>query len=324
MSKDLFPTIIGQESIKSRLKFLLDNFGHSHYLNNILLLGCFGSGKSTIGLEIAKKLFEKKNPTKIKKLIKIHGGSLKEESDFFDLIVIPYLSENQEVTLILEEFHNVSEKVQQILLTVFENDNSNHITTYLYSGSEFSFDFTNISVIACSTDGQDIDKALASRFETIELETCNDNHIINILKRGLGKFSVAEELKEIIPQYVQKNPRAVMRLAGNIKSYLERENKNKLDILEWKQIKKGLQLNLFGLDNYQISILRLLKANPNSSLTKLSAMLSLNPSTVRTYYELPLLKLNLMNIKAGAGRQLGMNGHKYLERINKEEIEENS
>ena len=313
---DYFPEIIGQESIKSKLGFYIKNYSSSYYLPNLLILGQFGSGKTSLCRGMARYLKERDNPNKIKKLIEISGTSLQTEDDIFNILVIPYLK-NQFCTLFIDEVHNLDKEAQETLLKILGDieQSKNRINNYTYNGENYVFDFRKISIIAASTEPQKLLNTLTSRFEVLELDDYTENEIIQIFAKNLKNIHIDNGVFPKLIDSVKNNPREISRLADNICLYMKRENKHTLDSREWGQIYRELQLRPKGLNNIEVKILKILKNNPNSSLTKVASMLQLTPQATRAYHETYLLRLGLLNIKAGSGRSLSHLGHKYLDSI---------
>lgn len=316
--KPLFNNIVGQNSVKTKLEFLLANYQKTFYIHPILILGQFGGGKTTFAIELAKNLYDRDDPNKIKKLIKVHGVALQTVDDFFNSVVIPHLSGGC-ATVFCDEFHNVGKPVLEAFLTILETS-SGTTTSYIYNGTKIDFDFTKFSFIASSTESQKIPLTLSSRFEIVELEDYSNFQLAEIFRRALKKYTFDEEVIDEFIKSTKDNPREIQNLAKNVRDYLYRVEKTHLDLDLWKNIYKGLSLKPLGLNNLEIRILQTLKQCPNSSLTKLSAILGLSSTTIRQRHELQLLRLNLMQIKPATGRSLSNLGYKYLEDLDKDKI----
>jgi Holliday junction resolvasome RuvABC ATP-dependent DNA helicase subunit len=149
------------------------------------------------------------------------------------------------------------------------------------------------------------------------MDDYEDFELEKIFLKGLRKFSADSQILPKIIGHVKNNPRSVCNLAKNISDYLERQNKARLTLEDWPSLYHGLQLRPKGLDSIQIKILKILKKSPHSSLSKVASMLELTPSACRLHHELYLMKLGYINVKAGAGRSLSLDGIKYLHDLEK-------
>jgi len=203
-----------------------------------------------------------------------------------------------------------------MFLTILDTSETT-LNTYNYNGTVYDFDFTKISFLAGTTDIQKISNTLFSRFKKIELQDYEDYHLAQIFIKGLKQYSIEEEVIPDFLKMTKNNPREINNLARDIRNYLYAAGKTELTMKAWEEIKNGLSLKPMGLEAIEIRILEALKKCPNSSLTKLGAILGIDPPTLRQKYELALLRLNLMQIKPAAGRSLTVFGHKYLDELKK-------
>jgi Holliday junction resolvasome RuvABC ATP-dependent DNA helicase subunit len=315
--KDYFENIIGQDSIKARLTFFIENYRKTFRLPAILVLGGFGNGKTTICRSLCRQLFEKDNPSKIKLLLEVHGNEYQTKDDVMTKLVIPYLSEGC-YTLFVDECHAMGLDAQETFLKLIPDPNNpSNIAKYHYEGNDYQVNFNHVSVIMASTEGQELLGSFKSRFEILEMDEYEENDLQKIFLRGLNKFCADKEIVPKIITHVKNNPRAVANLAKNVSDYLQRENKNKLTIQDWPNLYHGMQLRPNGLDSIQIKIMKILKKHPHSSLSKVASMLELTPDACRRHHELYLMKLGYLNVKAGAGRSLSSAGIKYLQELDK-------
>lgn len=315
--EDYFDGIVGQDSAKTRLKFLLLNYKKTFRLPSVLVLGGFGSGKTILSRKICHYLFDKDSPNKIKLFIEIHGNQLQSEADVFDKLVIPFLSQGN-YSIFIDEIHCAGTAAQETFLKLLPNQGN--VTKYHYCGIDYEIDLTRHSFIAASTEGNQLLNTFISRFEVIELEEYENVHLEKIFQKNLNKPIDKEILNKII-EHVKNNPRAVYNLARNVHDYLIRENKKRLTMEEWSEIKHGLQLRPKGLDSIQIKIMKILQANPQgSSLGKIASMLELTPDATRKFHELYLMKLGYLNVRAGSGRTLSSTGYRYLADLDKDKI----
>ena len=316
--KQYFNEIIGQESVKARLRFFIHNYEKTFRLPPVLILGGFGNGKTSICRSLCKALKDKDNPSKIKLLLEVHGNEYQTKDDVMNKLVIPYLSEGN-YSLFVDECHAMGLDAQETFLKLIPDPNNpTNIAKYHFEGADYEVNFNKVSIIMASTEGQELLGSFKSRFEILEMDEYEDSDLEKIFLRGLKKFTTDNKILPKIIGHVKNNPRAVANLAKNISDYLQRENKNELTINDWPDIHHGLQLRPQGLDSIQIKIMRILKKHSHSSLSKVASMLELTPEACRRHHELYLMKLGYLNVKAGAGRSLSASGVRYLQDLDKE------
>ena len=78
-----------------------------------------------------------------------------------------------------------------------------------------------------------------------------------------------------------------------------------------------------GLENTELHVLKILKERGTCSLTNLSAVTGLSPNSIRSEFEMYLLKHGLMEVAQG-GRKLTQRGMDYLKSLDDNCSEEKS
>lgn len=317
MNENNFSEIIGQDSIKSRLNFFIQNYQKTYRLPAILMLGGFGNGKTSICRALCKSLTDK-DTGKIRLLLEVHGNEYQTKDDVMSKLVVPHLADGT-YTLFIDECHAMGLEAQETFLKLIPDPKDpNNIAKYHYDGNDYQINFNRVSFIMASTEGQELLGSFKSRFEILEMDDYEEDDLAKIFLKGLRKFTADNEIIPKIIGHVKNNPRAVANLAKNVSDYLQREEKKRLTMEDWPNLYHGLQLRPKGLDSIQIKIMKILKQYPHSSLTRVASMLELTPEACRRHHELYLMKLGFLSIKAGSGRSLSHTGHKYLEDLKKE------
>lgn len=310
----MFPNIVGQKSVLSKLKFFVELQQNTDIIPPILLTGARGCGKNSIAKQLCRNILSN---GETRPAIEVNCCSLKKESDFFEQVVNPYIL-NKNATIILDEFHAVKgTELTEMFLSIL-NPNDDYLNKYIYNGSEYSFDFRKIAFVFLTSEPDALPETLLSRLEVIQLEELNLQDLARIIQRNLRDIRADHKLLEEVASMARDNGRESQKLGQNIYRFLNKQKRKEFTYKDWIYIKNHLGIRKMGINNIEYKILKYLKHNGNSSLTKLSSALQLTTGATRRHFETFLLSKGLIEIGAPKGRSLSALGHKYLD----EEIEE--
>lgn len=310
---NIFPDVVGQRMALKRLKFIAEFQNKTGIFSPLMITGSRGSGKNKLSLSLAKTLKPTNSKDKHKNIIEVNCASIESEAEFFDQIVNRYISGGAEVSIILDEFHALSKtRLIDAFLSIW-NIQDGYITKYLYGGVEYLFDISKVSWIILTSEPNEIPETLLSRLEIIQLEDLSVRDLSKIIQRNLGDISLEDGLAEKIASYGRGNGRESFKLSRRIKEYLSVNDKKELTAADWQDIKAQLNLREMGISNVEHKILRYLRDNGDSSLTKLSSGLQLTGAATRGAFERYLLANNLIAIETGRGRCITNAGRRLLE-----------
>ena len=161
--QDYFEGLIAQDDIKETLTGFIDIYKDCSVLPHIFLTAPRGCGKTVFARKVGENLG--------KKFIEVNAGSIKNVKEFFHNIIIPHI-QNQDATLFLDEAHKLPKCVENCLLTILQEGKDN-TSEFEFEEYTYEFDFTRISVIAATTEPQNVFHALKDRFELVELDDKN-------------------------------------------------------------------------------------------------------------------------------------------------------
>jgi Holliday junction resolvasome RuvABC ATP-dependent DNA helicase subunit len=97
----------------------------------------------------------------------------------------------------------------------------------------------------------------------------------------------------------------------NVTQFAMRHNVHDIGHKEWDELKCVLGILPLGLENTELQVLKILRERGACSLTNLSAVTGLSSNSIRSEFELYLLKHGLMEVAQG-GRKITAKGDQYL------------
>lgn len=309
---DIFPNVIGQKSLKNKLKFYLDGYNKNHFLPNLGLWAERGKGKTFLATEIARKLIGASgNP---KPFIKINCVVYKNITQFFEDIIFPHIL-NREATLFLDEIGLLDDSIQGMLLSMLDTS-STDTTSIVYDGVTHYFDFKLLSVIAASTNPEKLCIPLRERFVRCELDDYTNNDIQHIIQKVAKGITFEDEVLPLIADTCRQNPRqTILRSKDIIQDCVNRDD-SKFNEINWFCLQETLEILPKGLTKKELAVLELLKEHSSVRLSHIAAKLGITSTSVQRDIEPYLIRLNLIKIDL-EGRKLTDAGEKLLEKIRK-------
>lgn len=310
---DYFPHIVGQERVKRRLSFRLNNYKATHLFPHSIIVSPKGYGKTLTARSIGKHLTQL-NSNSPRAFYEINCSTLKNVRQFFNTVIFPKVVE-KEVTLFLDEAANIPDEVGEALLTIL-NPNPDHKTSFSLDEHNIEFDFRKVTFLLASTDAQQLSTALLDRLERIELESYTYDELGKIVKKGCPEIQIDEDLLLEISQTLRGNARAAIKMGGDISEYCASKRKKRIYHKDWEEIKFHLGIYPLGISPIELRLLKILSKRPQgTSLTQLASMTGLTRDAVQRDFETFLLKNELLEINK-TGRNITRHGLKLLQVIN--------
>jgi Holliday junction resolvasome RuvABC ATP-dependent DNA helicase subunit len=314
IDKELFPNIVGQESVKRQLGFYIQGYNSTNTVPHMMFTAPRGCGKTMIAKAFARNLIDK-TTGKPKKFLELNCSTLKNVKQFFAQFVLPYMI-GRDLTILFDEASEIPKDVTMALLTITNPnvENRNRFTLEEYT---VDFDFTKLSFLFCTTEAQKVFHALMDRMERIDLEEYKYDELGEIVMRGLNGYRVDKDALRRISKVLRGNARGAQKMAQKLKLYMDGHAKKNLDGKDWKSLKYTLGILPLGLSKIELQLLNVLNARKECSLTFLAANTGLTKECIQRDYELFLQKQHLMEITTG-GRRLTSKGKEYVDELDKE------
>jgi len=312
MEQDIyFNDLIGQDKIKKQLSFYIDAHKKTKVIPHILFVAPRGMGKTMFARSMGKNLLNREG--KPKTFIEINASTIKNIKSLVNQVLIPFVID-KEATLFFDECHSFQRDVTNALLTIL-NNTSNNRTSFSFEDYTLEFDFSLLSVVMATTEGNAIFPPLADRLTRIEFDDFNKNDLSYIVKENIAKngLKIEDDALLDIASILRSNARSAVKISTDIKNYLHKENVKVLTLKGWEELKNILNILPFGLSKMEKRILEILKENGETSLTSLSAKLNMTKESLQKDCELFLLRHNFMSI-AQKGRIITKKGQDYLEK----------
>ncbi len=315
---DSLENFIGQQHI---VKVLLKEIAIAkaegkHHLDNILLFGNPGLGKSTLMRLIAKALgvrFEWMDCSQYRN----SQQSLKALQGF----LMKVARENEPVVIAFDEVHMLTDELQSSLLTLLESrvyvsppDVKGHITRIPIE--EFTF-------IAATTDDDKVlntikDRCLRLKFQMVDY-TSDELKQIYRTKVAAKGLTITEEAIEVCIPRSRGSIRYVNSFVEGLDRELYDENGKRLsthiDLAAALHFFEERGIDPIGLEKKDLEILRAIEEETSGVIgaETLSARVGLDPKKYASEYEPYLVKIGFISV-TGRGRSLTEKAREYLKK----------
>lgn len=305
-----FKNIVGQESAKRKLDFLLDSYKETCILPHLMVVGEKGCGKTMIARKVGENL-KGKIVRGVKPFYEINCSSLDSIESFLSQYFFLKL-EDKEGTVFFDEASELKRDIVMSLLTIL-NPNRENKNTLDYNGRRYLFDFSKQSFIFATTEPQKVFHALMDRCERIDLEPYTPTELGQIIKENI-QIPIDKHTLEIMSKVVRGNPRDAQKMAINLTNFINSKKIERFAEADWNSFKYSLGILPLGLNKNELQILKVLRENGASRLAHIAAKTGLTPSSIQRHFEIHLVRNNLVKIETG-GRQLTEDGKMYLEKL---------
>ena len=307
--ENYFEEMIGQEKTKRVLSFYIDAFEKSEILPHLFVVGQRGQGKTMLATQVAKNL-RSKTLGRVKPMLTINCSTLKNVRQFVEDIALTYIRD-QHITVFFDEAHEMPESVQTCLLTIL-NPNKHNRNTLRFDDYNIEFDFTKVSFIFATTDPQKVITPLKDRCKMVHMEEYGYGELAEIVEANSEEVTYDPVVLKEIASTCRGNARnATLMAKDNVTQFAMRHNIHDIGHKEWDELKCILGILPLGLENTELQVLKILRERGACSLTNLSAVTGLSSNSIRSEFELYLLKHGLMEVAQG-GRKITAKGDQYL------------
>ncbi len=310
---DYFPAVIGLDRTKKKLSFFLDSYKKTRTIMPILFQAAKGTGKTLLARQIARHLTSAGSPQP-KTFLELNCSSIRNKTQFITQILLPYFVD-KEVTVFLDEAHELPRGVSDLLLSILDPDRTKNVVRV--EESEIEFDTTKHSWLFATTNPEKMIPALKDRFEVISLEPYTPEELGEIVRFHGGDFNIDVALLPEIVSVLRGNPRQAMLMVKKMRAQLQRRGRRSLfGRKDWVELKDQLDILPLGLNRLEIQILQFLREREETSLTNLSAKTGISKEALQREFESYLLKHSLIEIMP-RGRSITRKGLDILREIEK-------
>jgi Holliday junction resolvasome RuvABC ATP-dependent DNA helicase subunit len=309
MSETYFPNIIGQNTVKKALGFYIDGYQSTGVIPHLMFTAPRGCGKTTMATAMAKNLTKDGS---IKPLITLNCSTIKSLKQFFNMIVIPHMIDT-DATVLFDECSELPKDVTMALLTI-TNPNPQNRNEFSYEDYNVTFDYSRLSFMFATTEGQSIFHALMDRMERIDLEEYKLDELGKIVMLGLEGYTVESKTLEQLSTVLRGNARAGQKMAAKIRLYCNSKGSTHFDKGDWGELKDKLGILPLGLTIQELNLMRYMARKKATRLTELAAITGLSKGAIQKDYEMYLSKMGLMEIQP-EGRSLTTKGLEYLNEL---------
>ena len=286
-----------------KLKFFVDS-DSSTPIPNLLFTGSQGLGKTFMADKVAKALG--------RELVEINCSTVETTKNFIEDLLWKRVAGNISKTLLFDESHKLSSEVTTALLILLNpsNDNKNRL---LYKDCLVEYDFHKVNSIFATTDAHRMFRPLVDRCVEIYFKLYDNEDLYNILKLYLPEIKLRCN-PEDLAYACRGRARDAFLLANNIKRYCMKNNISDFDDNGWKDIKDIFDINSLGINEQEITLLKILKESSPLSCGNIAIKMGVNEDNVSSEIEVRPRELGL--IESGTrGRILTQKGMEYLENI---------
>lgn len=314
---DTLEGFIGQQHI---VKVLLKEIAIAKaqgrkYLDNILLFGNPGLGKSTLMQLIAKALgvkFEWMDCSQYRN----SQQSLKALQNF----LMKVARDNEPVVIAFDEIHMLTDELQSSLLTLLNS--RVYVSPPDVNGVVKRIPIDNFTFIAATTDDDKVlntikDRCLRLKFQMVDYTPEELKRIYKNKVASKGLTITDEAIDACIPRS-RGSIRYVNSFVDGLDTALYDDNGRRvstnidISIVDKYFEEKGI--DAIGLEKKDIEILRVLEEDASGAMgaETLSARIGLDPKKYLSEYEPYLIKIGFISV-SGRGRSLTEKAIKYLQ-----------
>lgn len=284
-----FDDYIGQEKLKQAMKLYIKAAKlRDEPVDHILLYGPPGLGKTSLAYVVANEM---------NKNIKITSGPVLEKSG--DLASILTSLEDGDI-LFIDEIHRLNTSVEEILYPAMEDGEIDILIGKGHAAKSIRIELPRFTLIGATTNAGKLSKPLRDRFGvTHRMDMYTTKELEHIIKRSASIFEIEYEQDAIesMARRSRGTPRLANRLLKRARDYATINGNGKIDAKSVSGILNMLEIDEFGLDSMDRSILIKIIENYNGGpvgLETLAILLGEDKRTVEEVYEPYLISQGLI------------------------------
>ncbi len=286
---------IGQEKIKKNLQVFIEaSKKRDEAIDHILFFGPPGLGKTTLSNLIALQMESN---------IKVTSAPMIEKSG--DLAAILTNLEDKDI-LFIDEIHRLSPAIEEILYPAMEDFRLDIIIGSGPAAQTVKIDIPRFTLIGATTKAGMVSSPLRDRFGIhFRLQFYTNEELALIIEKASSRFGIKcqKEASLEIAKRSRGTPRIALRLLRRIRDFAEVKNHKEISLEIAKYGLDELGVNSLGLDELDISFLKILIEAKGKALglSTISAALSEDEGTIEDVIE-PYLLANGYIQRTARGR----------------------
>lgn len=294
--------IVGQEDLKKQLRFFIQSVSPTTPFPTLLLTGSKGLGKTYTSSKIAKSLG--------RRLVEVNCGSIKETSLFIENVLIGQVLGQENVTLLLDESHELSFEITNFLLSLLNPSNKDGKFIFRHNEYEIEYDMNKINVIFATTDAYMMFSPLVNRCREMYFNPYTVDEINLILKAYSKGIKISTKDPDLA-HACRRRARNAFSIAQDILRHCNMTQTKVFDDAGWNSLKNIFSIYPLGLRSQEIRMLKVLAMSSPISLKNLAVTLGVNKENIED--EISVWPRELGFIESGSrGSFISEEGKKYL------------
>jgi Holliday junction resolvasome RuvABC ATP-dependent DNA helicase subunit len=300
---EMFEGLIGQDTLKSRLRFYTRAKEATGTLPFLLFNGAKGLGKTEFAKSFAKSLS--------KPMIEINCSTIRNAEQFFEQVFIPAIL-NKDVTVLLDEAHALPKDLEMAFLTIFNIEGAK-TKRFEFGESSFLFEFERQTFLFATTELDKLFPPFKDRLTQLDFEPYNSEELAGIIQKKMEWIDFKDNILEEVSETVRGNARSAIKRALEINAYAEVHNKATFGKKDWNSLCDLLGIMPYGINHTELQVMRILKDRGACTLQMLCAVTGMSRTAIQKNAEIYLLKNGFMRIDGK--REITGRGTQALERI---------
>lgn len=303
-----FAGFIGQEHIKSRFRFWLQNYAQGNSMPVAFFEGPKGHGKTEFAKLVHKEAekIHAKNRMERPRFAEVNCAQFKNATEFFEVLLKPL--EGESAVILLDECHKLPEPVQTALLTPF-NPSRNTTASIEWRGEIFTIDKKKLTFIFATTNPEKMLEPLYERLTVISFKHYNQSELEKIVQIKIPKdLTIDRNVIEDVARSTRFSPRIITDTVIELEKFASTLPEPVIDMEAWQFYKKTMGILPLGMTENEAEMLSFLMENGASSNQVIAAHLKLDQATVLKKVQSFLLQAGLITITGNSKREITQEG----------------